>query len=116
MQCQKCKKEYPDEELMNGICFDCFENNQKEQSKLKNYKMSPIEEKHPYYQQNPIANYFKTWAVLVIIVGIFCSGYIFIHFENIILGIISFSSFAVTGSLLIAVAEIIQLLEDIKNK
>ncbi len=108
-----CKQEYPNNELMNGICYDCFENKQNE---AITYKMSKIEENTNKFIENSIAKEFKIWAICIAIIGIFFAIIIGITSESFIGGIIAFSSFYVIWLLLRAIAEIIQLLEDIKNK
>lgn len=115
MNCKKCGKDYPTNELMNGICYECFIKNQNNNDTLNDFKMSKIEEKNNFIE-NSVSKEFKIWAIFIIIVGIVIALLIGVYFENFILGICAFGSFYVVWMLLRAVAEIIQLLEDIKNK
>lgn len=103
MKCKRCKKECLESELTNGFCSECYKKYGNDVTELKNIK-------------NPIARYFETWTTCCIIVGIILVIIAVIEEYGFltILGIAS--SVAVIAMLLRAIAEIIQLLEDIKNK
>ena len=103
MECKKCKKECMESEIINGFCSECFQKYKGDISKLNSIS-------------NPIANYFKKWAICSIVAGIIIAVLSIIASYGIltILTIVSIS--LVISAFLRAIAEIIQLLEDIKNK
>lgn len=103
MRCKRCKKECMESELTDGYCFECYSKYKNNITELKNIK-------------NSVAEYFKKWSICCIVFGIILI--IIAIIENygflIILSIVA--TVAVVTTLLRAVSEIIQLLEDIKNK
>ncbi len=112
--CPNCKSKLNIDEKSSGKCFSCgatFESS------------LPKENKEVYYDfsDNTIAKLIKTCGVLIIIIGTILSFIIaggdgykytfsFIRFLTPELTCI------ISGLLFIGVSEIIQLLEDIKNK
>ncbi len=101
MQCKKCGKECMESELKNGFCEEC----------LKKYGKNPQELK---LVNNNIANTLKILVYIIIIIGIILA--IVSCTINLIYGILIFVSALLSALFLRALAEIIQLLEDIKNK
>lgn len=103
MQCKRCKKECMESELTDGFCLECYKKCKNNITELKNIK-------------NSIAEYFKKWSICCIIFGIvlviiaIIENYGFFAILSIVAAV------AVITALLRAIAEIIQLLEDIKNK
>lgn len=101
MQCKKCGKECMESELTNGFCEDC----------LKKYGENSQELK---FVNNNIANTFKILVYIIIVIGVILA--IVGCTLNLIYGILIFVSTLLSALFLRAIAEIIQLLEDIKNK
>lgn len=103
MLCKKCKKECIESEIIDGFCLECYNKNHGDMSKLKSIK-------------NEMAEYFKKWAVCTIIAGIIMGVLSMIASYGILTILTILLVSAVIGAILRAIAEIIQLLEDIKNK
>lgn len=103
MECKKCKKECMESEIINGFCSECFKKYKGDITKLK--KIS-----------NPIADNFKKWAICEIIAGIIIAVLCFIGSYGILVVLSIISVSLVIAAILRAISEIIQLLEDIKNK
>lgn len=101
MQCKKCGKECMESELTNGFCEDC----------IKKYGQNSQEIKH---KENHIANLIRIFVIVIIILG--CILGIIELVVNILTGIIVFIATFISALLFSSIAEIIQLLEDIKNK
>lgn len=103
MECKRCKKVCMESELTNGFCSECFQKYKGDIYKLKNIK-------------NPIANYFKKWAICAIVVGVIIAVLAIISSYGILTVLTTISISLIISAILRAIAEIIQLLEDIKNK
>lgn len=103
MECKKCKKSCMDSELINGFCEECRIKYKDNTEQLYNCK-------------NSIANSFKIWASCSIAAGIILAIICFIFSAGVAISVIWIIAALVISALLRAVAEIIQLLEDIKNK
>ena len=108
MQCKQCKRECLESELRNGVCNECFKKN------LSSVKGSDDTPRRNI--ENAIAQEFKIWALIILIVGIISAVISFAVSENIVIALITLGSFYIIWMALRAIAEIIQLLEDIKNK
>ena len=116
MKCEKCQKDFKEDELMNGLCFDCFEKLQQEKqfSKEMTHFIDNKDDNVKVKEKNLVASILKVLAIVAIIASIIV---LFIPND---LG--NYYSFLVTiagiiSSIFIyALGEIIQLLEDIKNK
>ena len=103
MECKRCKKECLESELTNGYCDECLKKCNGDYKKIKN-------------KNNTIAFILKIWCLIIVVVGFILSIIEFIYNEEILLGTIVLGSFWSISILLLSLAEIIQLLEDIKNK
>ncbi len=101
MQCKKCGKECIESELTNGYCSDC----------VKKYGLNSQEIHH---KRNQVSYVISGFFIAVIVIG--CIASIFGLMANIVSGILIFVGTFVLAISLRAVSEIIQLLEDIKNK
>lgn len=90
--CKNCCKNITEREckLYNGYCKDC-------------------------YEENSVANTIKTIAILIAVIGIICAFSV-IFISNIILAVIITIISIVIAIFIFGYGEIIQLLEDIKNK
>lgn len=102
MNCVKCKKNCLESELVDGLCYEC-------RNKYKN-SSGALE------GNNLVAQAFKIWCFAALIVGIILSIILFANDYGILLTVICISASLVVFAFLRAIAEIIQLLEDIKNK
>lgn len=103
MQCKKCKKECLESELKNGYCSECFKKYSGDIDKLK-------------ITNNSISKFFRVGSVMIIILGIFLGIISFSANYGIFISLSCAFTMFVFSAFLIAIAEIIQLLEDIKNK
>lgn len=103
MECKKCKKECIESELKQGYCLDCFERYNGNIEKLKN-------------TENSTAKFFKVVSIAIIILGIILGIIAFTANFGIFIALTCSFSLIIFSVFLIAIAEIIQLLEDIKNK
>ncbi len=101
MQCKKCSKECMESELTNGFCSDC----------IQKYGLTS-EEIH--YKKNHLAGIIKSLVIVIIVLGCIL-GFVGIVL-NIAIGIAIFVATFISALLFSSIAEIIQLLEDIKNK
>ncbi len=101
MECKKCKKECMENELFNGFCNEC----------RKKYNIKELNN-----IENPIAKYFKIWCFIAIIVGILLGIICIFANYGIFISLLCISASLALSSFLRAIAEIIQLLENIKNK
>lgn len=101
MQCKKCGKECMESELTNGYCSDC----------IKKYGINSQEIHH---KENHIASVIKAFVIVIIVLG--CIFGVVGLVINIAIGIVIFVATLISALLFSAIAEIIQLLEDIKNK
>lgn len=96
-QCKSCCKDITGEELKeyNGYCQKCYEDNNNK-------------------GENQVASSIKSISILFIIIGIIGTIYVFTY--NIVLAfIVGIMSIAISR-FIFGYGEIIQLLEDIKNK
>ena len=103
MQCKKCKKECMANELTNGFCSECINTYNDNMQELNNI-------------ENSIAKYFKIWCIVTIIIGILLGIFSFFADNGIFISLLCIASSLVLAAFLRAIAEIIQLLEDIKNR
>lgn len=103
MKCKRCKKECMESELNNGYCFECYNKYKNDITELKNIK-------------NSVAEDFKKWSICCIILGIVLVIIAIIEKYGFFAILSIVATVSVITALLRAVAEIIQLLEDIKNK
>lgn len=103
MTCKKCKRECMESELKEGYCSDCFETCNGDMNSLKNI-------------DNSIAKFFKIGSIAIIILGILLGIIAFSFNYGIFISLSCTLVLIVFSVFLIAIAEIIQLLEDIKNK
>lgn len=103
MKCKRCKKECMESELKDGYCFECYSKYKNNIAELKSIK-------------NSVAEYFKKWSICCIILGIILVIISIIQEYGFFAIVSIIATVAVVTALLRAVAEIIQLLEDIKNK
>lgn len=110
MQCKKCKKECMESELTNGYCYECYQKYKNDVIELKNI-------------ENPIATAIKKASTIIKIFGyigtailLFALIYIYGFFIGFISALIEAFIIFVITILLDGFAEIIQLLENIKNK
>ena len=97
MQCKKCGKECMESELTDGYCSDCVVNS----NKLSN-------------KENSLARAIKMSVAFIIFLG--CLSGLIAVINNWVVGISIFIATLVVAFSLRVIAEIIQLLEDIKNK
>lgn len=110
MQCQKCKKECMESELTNGYCYNCYQKYKDNITELKNIK-------------NPIATKIKTASSAIKISGyigalllLFALVYYYGFFIGIVWSISEAFIIFITTTLLDGFSEIIQLLQNIKDK
>ena len=101
MKCKKCGKECMESELVNGFCSDCIKQYGENSQELKSI-------------DNRIANIFKILVFIIALIGIILAIWGFTI--NIFTGILVLISTFLIALMFRAIAEIIQLLEDIKNK
>lgn len=96
-QCNECYRDITEEEAeeYNGYCQKCHENNKNK-------------------GENQVASSIKSISILMIIIGII--GTIFTFTYNTLLAFIVGMMSIVISRLIFGYGEIIQLLEDIKNK
>lgn len=110
MQCKKCKNECMESELTNGYCYECSQKYKDDIAELKN-------------TENPISTKIKTASSIIKIIGyigtiivllalIFAYGFLI----GITGGILEAFVIFITTTLLDGFAEIIQLLQNIKDK
>ena len=97
IECKKCSKEISQEEtqLYNGYCENCYKESKK--------------------GENEVANIIRGMAILIGSIGILCACVVLFGY-NLISAIIIGAVSIITAILIYGYAEIIQLLEDIKNK
>ena len=103
MECKKCRKECMESELTNGFCNECIEKYGNNTTKLRN-------------TLNPIADMLKKWFISIIVAGLILGIIIFIYSTEIVGALVCVIASLPIAFLIRALAEIIQLLEDIKNK
>lgn len=101
MRCKRCKMECSENELVNGLCETCQEFAKNESSKKRII--------------NKVADNLGLWKILFWLIGLLACIYL-ISVNLIAYGIIALVSNIFIATLLGGFAEIIQLLEDIKNK
>ncbi len=101
MKCKKCGKECMENELVNGFCKECIDKYGENSEELRDV-------------ENRIARIIKILVGIIIVLGIICMIISFSY--DIIYTVIIILSTFISALLLRAIAEIIQLLEDIKNK
>ena len=101
MQCRKCGRECMESELTNGFCADC----------IKKYGATSQEIHH---SENQLASIIKGFVIAIITSG--CISGVIGLILNVFYGIFILVSTFIFSLAFRAIAEIIQLLEDIKNK
>lgn len=97
-QCKNCCRNITEEEskLYNGYCQKCYEDSNDN-------------------CENGVASKIKSIAILIGVIGIICAFFV-IFSSNIILAVIIAVISIVIAIFIFGYGEIIQLLEDIKNK
>jgi hypothetical protein len=90
-------------ELVDGYCSECRENCKNNIGELQ-------------YVENKVANRLKIWELLFFFVGILSFVILMVLNIGVIYAIVSLCSSIFFSTLLGGFAEVIQLLEDIKNK
>ena len=117
MKCKKCGNEYPSNELMNGICYDCFEKNQ---DNTRNENFQVIKEDNNYKTKerkiNHLSSLYNTLSYIFLFLSVFGAIVLAIFFQNAIIVISCLISCLMFWLFLQTASEILQLLEDIKNK
>ena len=103
MKCKRCKRECLESELTNGFCSDCIEKYGNDPEELKNIR-------------NPVANEFNIISIIIDIVGLILGLYCFFSGSGVLTGILCMGACFTISLFYKAVKEIIQLLEEIKNK
>ena len=108
MECKECCREITSQEAKDhdGYCKKCYS------LKEKNYEDE--DENENVEVENKIANVIHIIGTLLVFIGPI-TGFIYTS-ENTWLGIVIIISSIVTSIFIAGFAEIIQLLEDIKNK
>lgn len=118
MQCKECCRDISEEEYNSykGYCKSCYkdrhniENNKKQYNQNVNNSINYEEES----TTNIVAKIIKIIAILEAIAGILL-GLVFIEDLEIMVIVVIVASL-ISGVFIYAIGEIIQLLEDIKNK
>ncbi len=103
MKCKKCGRDCLEEEIIEGYCLECVKKHKNNFEELK-------------VKENKIAEIYRLLAVIILGSGIFIS---LVILTSNISDEYAIKAFIITVGwflLLIGFAEIIQLLEDIKNK
>ena len=103
MQCKKCGKECIESELTNGFCSDCIEKYGQNSQEI-------------YYKENHLANTYRILIGVVVLIGIILTIMVLAMTGGIFYGILVVISSALMVLFFRTIAEILQLLEDIKNK
>lgn len=101
MRCKRCKMECLESELVDGYCSECREN----------YKNDVVELHHT---KNSVSEGLKVWYIIILIVGVLGTTFCFTFNIAYAIAILCLTLFLAT--IINGFAEIIQLLEDIKNK
>ena len=121
MKCKKCGKEYPENELMKGICYDCFEEKQN-QSEVSKVIEEIKEETHYTNSQkserniNGLSSAYHGLSSICFLLSIILAFIFAMIFQEFIVSASVFVAFIFIGLFLQTSSEILQLLEDIKNK
>ena len=102
MKCIKCKKDCLESELENGLCYEC-----RNKDRYSGNNM---------YTVNYVAQGFKIFSLIEILVGIVLSIILLVNDYGTIPTIICIATSLIVFAFIRAISEIIQLLEDIKNK
>lgn len=101
MRCKRCKMECADNELIDGYCEVCRDIIKSEAVRSK-------------YIVNALSKRLTIIEILFVLIGVGLTTFCFTF--NIIYGIISLCISVFIVAILSSLSEIIQLLEDIKNK
>ena len=101
MKCIKCKKDCLESELENGLCYEC----------RNKYRIIDNVD-----TVNFVAQGFKIFSIIEVFIGIILSIILLVNDYDIIYTIICIAASIIVFAFSRAIAEIIQLLEDIKNK
>lgn len=115
MKCKKCSKKISEEEAKsyNGYCENCYKEFEMVQPKIKKHGSNI---KNDYDNYNVVARIIKVISIIIVLIGFIYGAIMSEDWETeklvlpIIIGSIVFSVF------IYGYGEIIQLLEDIKNK
>lgn len=103
MQCKKCGKECMESELTNGYCSDCIEKYRENSEEIHNIG-------------NHLANTYRILMGIVILIGIIFTILVISISGSILSGILVIIATALMTLFFRTISEILQLLEDIKNK
>lgn len=110
MKCKKCKKECMESELTNGYCYSCYQESKGNIEELKTIKNDTAE------KIKKTSNVIKILGYIGSLILLFLFIYLYNFTNGLIVGILTAFSIFITTILLDGFAEIIQLLENIKNK
>ncbi len=110
-QCKECCRNITEEEYKkyNGLCKKCYDLNQEDNSEEN------TSENYSNRKYNKTAILIKSIAIIGLIIGL-CIGFSRIEEYKEELGAIYIITSIISGIFIYALGEIIQLLEDIKNK
>lgn len=120
MNCVRCKKECLSDELINGYCYECRKYLGVDEKNVSSLKYENV--------KNDVGNKISVVSSIIKYLGIALSiigtiAYIyefrddtFCIISGIITGLIGIAIFYIVGLLLEALSEILNLLENIKNK
>lgn len=103
MQCKKCGKECMESELRNGFCKDCIEKYGENSNEIHSIG-------------NHLANTYRILIGVVILIGIILTILVLAMTGSIFAGILVIITTALMTLFFRTISEILQLLEDIKNK
>ena len=118
MQCKECCKDISEEEYNshNGYCKSCYKDRYYIENNKKRYNQN-VANSIDYEEEsttNTVAKFIKIIAILEAISGIIL-GLMFIEYLEIMIIVVIVASI-ISSAFIYALGEIIQLLEDIKNK
>lgn len=118
MQCKECCKDISEQEYNShkGYCKSCYKDRYNIENNKKYYNQN-VTNSINYEEEsttNTVAKIIKIIAILEVISGIIL-GLIFIEDLEIMVIVVIVASL-ISGVFIYAIGEIIQLLEDIKNK
>lgn len=108
--CKECYKELSDTEIQKyeGYCQKCYGWNHENEKPTSSFKKS-----YSNISNNIVANVIKIIAIISAIAGVILG---FIFEEEIIIKVVIIVIACISSTFAYALGEIIQLLEDIKNK
>ena len=108
-KCPNCKSALNIDEKASGKCFSCGASFETELTTTRDYRRSIN------YGRNSIAKTLKLCGIIDIICGTIGSIYLALKSPTYVF-VVSEASTVISGLLFLGLSEIIQLLEDIKNK